>query len=381
MRIAYLFAENTINYNIDFQVLSALSPDELNSLDTVVRTGIWGLFVGQGGKTLDKIVQERLAPLLHSGEGHITTTNDRLIESIASDKPIYTVQFVSLGRPLTLALHKRLSKHDNYLGYVQVLADLPLHHQVFGICGPRYQIENGKVLVFYSSVADDESFADEIINHWRQSHSDIKYFGLISALEKRDISFRYTALDVNDGSSSDVAVQRAIRSLGDIWDEHSEKTLWRLQHAAPKALAELFAALNILKEPNLSSENVAQIATSFRRTLEEITRQFCPPANGEKPGWVKHQWKLYAVQNREKLGAYADVIESEAVGIDNSVGRLGTLYGMGNKGVHENWDAEIFRSVALRLILLVHDLMMVGPKRRVVQLEQSFILSILDNEL
>lgn len=380
MRIAYLFAENSINYDIDFQVLSTLSPDELNSLDTVVRTGVWGLLVGQGGKDFDQIIQDRLVPLLYGGDGPITKTNDRLIESIASDKLIYTVQFVSLGRQLALALHKRLSKHDNYLGYVQVLADLPLHRQVFNGCGPRYRIARGKVGVLYSSKEEKWS-ADEIITHWQENYSDLKYSIRISTLEGQKTSFRYTALDMNDGSSSDVAIQRAIRTLGDMWDEHTEKSLWRLQDVAPRALAELFAALNILKEPDLSSENVAQIATSFRRTLEEITRQFCPPANGEKPGWVKKQWKLYAEQNREKLGAYADVIESEAVGIDNSVGRLGTLYGMGNKGVHENWDVEIFRSVALRLILLVHDLMMVGPERRVVQLEQPFILSILENEL
>ena len=145
MRIAYLFTESYPNYDIDFQVLNKLQPNELKNVDSLIRTGVWGLFVGQSGQTVDEIVQKLLIPLLYNSEGHITKINDQLLEALTTET-IYTLQFVALGRSLALALHERLTKYVNsYLGCVQVLANVSSHHQVFDIykrccrreCGPE----------------------------------------------------------------------------------------------------------------------------------------------------------------------------------------------------------------------------------------------------
>lgn len=385
MRIAYLFAESYPNYDIDFQMLSLLSSVELKDVDTLVRTGLWGLLDKQEGRTLEEIIQKRLVPLLCSGKGYIIEIKEEsLAKTLALGQLVYTVQFVAIGRSLALTLHRQLIKYENYLGYVQVMVDLPLHQQVFGFCEPRYQLEHGKVYVLYSSAADNEFFADEIINHWKEKYQALEYIGIISSLKKRDTSFRYTLYDSNDGPSSDVTVQKALKVLGNLWELHAEQTLYRMQDAAPQALMAFTTALKSLESSNISSEEVAQIATSFRRTLEELTRQYLPPKESEKKpeefGWVKKRWKAYGIEAKEKLTPYLQVILAEAIGIDDAIGHLESLIQMSNKGVHEIWQAEAFQRVALRLLLLIQDLMKVGPERKGVQLEHEFFLSILDTE-
>lgn len=380
MRIAYLFAESSPNLDIDFRVFNAFSPAEFNQTSSMVRAGAWGLYLGQGGKTLDEIIAERLMPVFYSGDGQLAKPKlERLVEAVHSDNVVYTLQFMTLRRPMALALHERLSTDTDYLGCIQVRADKNLHHQVFGVCGPRYEVDGGKLYILYSSDMDDEWFADDILNHFRTAYSEMKFIHLTAALEKRDIGMRHSSLDAHDPVSTDIPFQKSLSLLSDVWDEHAEMTLYRLQDSFPTVQQELFAALQVLDQPQISPESAAQLAVSMRRVLEEITRHFCGPGE-RKPGWVKRHWKQYAQDNKQRLGFYADVITSEAIGIDHSVGRLGMMLSATNKGVHEDWDVSIARSLMLRLVLLIHDVMMVVPKRRTTLLDQDYFLQFLDDE-
>ncbi len=95
---------------------------------------------------------------------------------------------------------------------------------------------------------------------------------------------------------------------------------------------------------------------------------------------MKQRREAFNKKKQTTLGKYAAVIGDEAIGITESVNRLNSLYVMGHKGIHENWDAHVFRSIALRLILLIHDLMMLEQGRMIVKPETEFFLSIRDDE-
>jgi len=222
-------------------------------------------------------------------------------------------------------------------------------------------------------VADDEFFADEIIDHWRQNHSDLKYFALISALGKRNMSFRYTALDVNDGSSSDVSVQKALRQLGDMWDELAEQTLWRLQDIAPKSHQKLFTALGRLNGSNLTYEDASQVAVSLRRTLEEITRRFVPDdKDPETSGWVFRRWEKYKKEHPKKENPPEYLLASEVLDLEGAIERLMAQINLDNSSIHKNLSPKLFRSVVLRLVLLLNDLTEMGFGEEGVQLEPEF---------
>ena len=396
MRIAYLFAESYPNFDIDFKVLSTLKPNEFRGLDTLVRTGVWRLVSSQDKHVaIDKdMVCKRLMQLFWTGEGNITSIFDnRLVESLNSGKLIYTVQIISIERKLAQALHKRLDKYSDYLGYVQVLASYRLHHQVFSTCPYRYRIENSKVFVLYSSLNEDESFADEITTHWRESHNQLKYSTLISSLDKRDTKERYTMLDENDGVVSDIAIHKGIKTLADAWEAHIEQTLYRLQDFAPLAVEEMLAAINSLGELDHSPANAARIAIHLRRVLEVITRQYFPEGS-EEPGWVQGRWRRYLEdidsQNlnekgkkkpaHERTQTYERIIGHEAVDLENATARLSSLYEMTHKGIHEDWDPFILRSVALRMIMLLHDLTQLKQGKTYIKLDRNFLQLNLDED-
>lgn len=396
MRVAYLFAESDPNYDIDFQILSALSSDELNSLDTVVRTGVWGLFDRLEDR--EDAVDRRLAKLFYGGEGNISwTDNERLVEAIRLGL-IYTVQFQSLSRPLALGLHQKLKKRSgNYLGFIQVLADTWPHHLVFRGCPPRYEFARGKVFVLYPSINgeedNEERVADEIISYWKDRYNSLEYMPLTSSLRKRDIRSRYSILDENDGISSDVTVQGAIQILAEIWDVHVEQTLYGLQDVAPLAKDELFAALNILKKTSHSPADVRQIAVSFRGVLEAITREYFEDVEEVGP-WVNNRWQQYLKEieqenitengkkkrAHERTGTYETVVGHEALDLDNIIARSLSLYDMGHKGVHEAWDVNIFHGIALRLVMLLWDLMRKKQGKKAMKLDQNSLRLILDDE-
>lgn len=413
MRIAYLFAENAINYDIDFQVLSAMKPDELKSLDTLVRTGVWGLF--DEIEDREDAVAQRLTKLFYGGEGNISwTDNERLVEAIQPGL-VYTVQFQSLGRSLAQGLHQKLKKRSgNYLGYVQVLADTWPHHLVFRGCEPRYELEHGNVYVLYSSIREDKSLAKEHIKGWKKKYSDLKYIPLTGALKKRDINLRFSTIDANDGASSDAAAQRAIRILGDMWEIQAEHTLYRLQDTAPLAIDELFAALKTLEEADEFTSHAAGVAVHLRRVIEEITRQYFSKniedsvadgasgddgpkddsSNDEGPGWVQNLWSGYLAEinkgnldKKEKMKSphqrtrtYESVIAHEGLDLANVIYRLKSVYEMEHKAIHEDWDVELFRSISLRLVLLLNDLMRLKQGKKHVKIDRYFRQVLLEEE-
>lgn len=371
MRVAYLFAETYPNYDLDLRLFQRMTPDELKSLNTLVRTGIWGLYESiPPGRGSRNHIQQRLVEIFYSGKGNIFRVNDQLIKAIKTAN-IYAIQFTSLRRPLVLALDKRLENQENYLGFMQVLTSIQVHRQVFGWCSPRYQVEGGKIFALYSEPANDEEITDEIIEWWKEEARSLNDIHLTTALSKRNIGDRYTILDAQEDPKNEMAIQIAIQQLGDEWEVQSERTLYALQDRVPDALEEFLAATEVLGTPELSPADGAQIAVNLRRTLEHLTRFVCPVEGKEKPGWVKQQWHKYRSQNEEKLDKYGDLLAFEALSANEKIGKLEAMYKMGNKGVHEDWDPQVFRGIVLRLLLLMDAVISLEPGRRVVRLDRT----------
>jgi hypothetical protein len=371
MRVAYLFAETCPNYDLDLKLFQRMTPDELKSLNTLVRTGIWGLYEGiPPGRGSRNHIQQRLVDIFYSGKGNIFRVNDQLIKAIKTAN-IYTIQFTSLRRLLVLALDKRLEDQENYLGFMQILTSIQVHRQVFGWCSPRYQVEGGKIFALYSEPANDEEIADEIIEWWKEEARSLNDIHLTTALSKRNIGDRYTIFDAQEDPENEMAIQIAIQQLGDEWEVQSERTLYALQDRVPDALEEFLATTEVLSKSELSPADGAQIAVNLRRTLEHLTRFVCPVEGKEKPGWVKQQWHKYRSRNEEKLDKYGDLLAFEALSANEKIGKLEAMYQMGNKGVHEDWDPQVFRGIVLRLLLLMDAVISLEPGRRVVRLDRT----------
>jgi predicted nucleic acid-binding protein len=269
------------------------------------------------------------------------------------------------------ALDNRLKDHADYLGFTQVLPRVESHQYIFGHCSPRYQVEAGEIFVLYSEFSDDEWLADEIIEWWKEESQSSDAIYLTTILSKRNVGYRYTSFDDQADPKKELAIQVAIQQLADEWEVQSERTLYALQDRVPDALEEFLAATEVLSKPELSPSDSAQIAVNLRRTLEHLTRFACPDDGKEGPGWVRRRWGKYSEHNAEKLGKYGDLLVCEAVGAHRAISKLEAMYQMGNKGVHENWDPQIFRGIVLRLLLLMDAVVSLKLDQRVVRLDRT----------
>jgi hypothetical protein len=368
MRVAYLFTEKYPNYDLDFQLLKRIYPDELHTLDTYIRTGLWDFFghYQGGGRIHPEIIQKDLASLFFSQDGNLSRQHaeQRLLVAVQSNQ-IYTIQLYSVGRHLALSLHERLMDMEEYLGFTQVLPQVAMHRQVFDNCIPRYRVERGKIFVLFSEVpSDDEWLADEIIGWLKEHYRTLNDMHIVSAMSKRDIGAKFTILDSSEMGGAESDIQRAVQILRDEWELHAEQTIYRLQDAAPDALGEFTIAVEVLSKPNLSPADCAQIAVSLRRTIEKITEIYCP-AEDHTPGWVKRRWEEFVDKQFADSKPYGDYFKSEILGLEDTIGRLITANKMGHKGVHEDWGPRVFRSIVLRMIPLLSDLLSLRSKRTV----------------
>jgi len=381
MKAAFLFIDKYPNYDLTFQVFSKLGPDERKGLDTYIRCGVWDLYsqlLNDKKSTLSDVDKLRflVGSIQLSRDGNLSRLSRPDAFDLLTTETIYTVQFDSIGRHLALLLHERLTKTAMYLGFVQILPQVLLHRQVFGSCGPEFKIERGKVYVLFSKdeLQDNEWFADEKVEWLKSHYNSIGDLPLVEATAKLNVGARFTILDANLNPQTDLKMQQTITILKDEWESHSEKTIYKLQDIAPDALEELLSAIQILEMPILSSSDCAQMAVTFRRCLEKITDVYCPPAKPKdrEQGWVKRQWKEFLEKKFSDNKAYGDYVRAEILGLDDGIGRLETLYKMGNKGVHGDWQPRVFTSVALRMVLLVNDLLDTQSRKGLVKLERDF---------
>src|SRR5439155_8302569 len=136
-------------------------------------------------------------------------------------------------------------------------------------------------------------FAREEVRYWSQSE-------IFARVILEDAGVRDTILD--DFTSFEVASASAELAdlLGTHLDSLLQQLLLRVHDLAPRLTLSLHAAVRNLSEAR-TSEQLAQVAVSCRRTLERLANAVCPPADQPRKGR-----KVGAAQTKNRLWAYVE---------------------------------------------------------------------------
>ena len=92
----------------------------------------------------------------------------------------------------------------------------------------------------------------------------------------------------------------------------------------------------------------------------------------------KRQWKEYVGKKLKEHNEYEEHLSSEVLGLNDIVERLETTYKMGHKGVHEDWRPQVFTGLALRIVLLVNDVLAMQNRNGVVKFEPDLFQNLED---
>lgn len=374
MQVAFLFNEQYPNYDIDFRVFSQFSSSEFSALETYIRVGLWGLVsplenLGQPFDTRD--LSHRITKVFVTGQGNAWSLAVSDLDVLLRSE-VYVVLFESLHRQIAQDIHSRLKQFNAYYGFTQIVPHLSrLHAQVFGLLPVRYKIEKGTAFVLFSSISEDEvAVADEIVEWRTQNYGGVLTKSFPGKISKRDIHLRFTLFDENDGPERDFAAMIAAQKLKDLWDINVEQALYRLMDLAPQAWQEFAMGIQTLHY-EISPASCAQVSVNFRRTLELLAESLTPPltasekkeARRQRKGEYKYRLSKYIKEYLSHSKAYQSYVEAE---LEELSTRLDKLYNLGNKGIHENWLYPAISTVALRLVLLLVDILsppdFKGPK-------------------
>lgn len=381
MRVSFLFLEKYPNYDLDFDLFSQLRDQELKRLDSYVRTGIWGfwnIFGEDGAKLSRDVIANNLLKIFATQDGNVFRVKDfdGIIDGLRTGL-IYCVQFYSIERQLALDINKRLESNSRYLGFTEILPNYAYHQVVFDNCPARYQIEKRRIHILYSSSLEDESesIADEIIEHCRKKLNKSRNMHISLAIKKRDTGHKFTIFDATDDPKIQNATSSCFKTICQEWELLAERTIYKFQDLIPEGINEFYSAIEVLSHSSLNESDCAQIAVNVRRTLEKVTDAICSATN-KKPGWVKNQWKRYFDENIENKNL-SEHFNNEFVGIMDGFERISSIYTIGNKGVHEDWQPNVFRSLILRLIILLNDLLVLNSDKRKVKLDSDAFIQII----
>lgn len=350
MRVAFIFIEKYPNYDLDVQLLSYLNRQQSFSLDTYVKTGLWG-FDRITSSYGQKQRQEFLTGLMFSRDGNLA----RFASSESLDKllaePTYIVQFDSIPRRLALKIHDEMQKCSNYLCFTQVLSHNVYHKAVFSALPHRYKIEKNDInVLFFSDDPDSESVADDILEWFKE-----KYVWVSFSVRKKDMGSRFLIFDQVANDTGEYYIPTLVGAFSDQWEVNVETLLYNLQDIAPEAVSELKSASDKLMQEHLSAADCAQIAVNLRRCLEKTADVLMPATSNRKEQDYKGRLKEFIVQKLGNAKYYNEYVEAELLELFT---RIEKLYNMGNKGVHENWMPQVFSVVVLRLVLLLRELLL-----------------------
>lgn len=367
MKAAFIFAEKYPNFDQAFHTIDRISDDEFRAMDSYVWTGVWNLYTAAQFGTSER----RKAAVLSLLQGH----ENSLVAISSEDSPsrfmkeqIYVVQFNSIRKSLLLALNERLNARSDYLGVMEIHPDYPVHRIVFSGYGPLLKIEKGRLLLLYTG-RENEEFAQEKLE-WLKTH----YARLAWKSEVFDSDLRFSVFDCRTWPAREFDVQRTTRFLNQEWEVTCEHVLYKLFDVAPDAADELKSAVVKLKEPNLDAADCAHLAVSFRRCLEKVADVLSPAKSNNQKDKYKPRLVDYVKDRLSATSSYADYVEGELIEMGT---RIEKLYNMGNKGIHEDWFREALSTVALRLIVLLNDLLIpVAPAKAITLLEADFFDNI-----
>jgi len=217
---------------------------------------------------------------------------ERLVDGFPT---IFGMVFENMPRHVAAELHEALFSYSGYLGAISVHFEFPPHLALYrSSLPPQYRLEGTKLRSFYSMGSQDGCDPSDL--------EDMRGLGYTDA-EFEDTGASRTILDDFDTPRhfERVAAFREIliASLPGGEDDAFQLTMM-LEDLSPK----LFNALGAAAERLANAENeeeVAQVAISGRRYMEQLADALFPPTDTPRG-----KRKLDKASNRNRLWAFAE---------------------------------------------------------------------------
>ncbi len=343
MRAAFLFDEVYPNYDQVLKVLRVLKDDERALLNTLVFRGLWGLCTpALGPDQMDRRIQY-VQRLLFNMEGGLTggIKDYEGLKRLAGGD-INAVVFNSIPKRLVHRGNERLQRDESYLGFMQVLADNPVHVKVFNGLIPTFEVRGKKIHVIYH-VGSDKDFAKEILNHMQQDYSQLALDAKL-----KHVGWRFSVYDAQ--SENDFGLLKTIADLGEECESVCEETVYSLQQYVPEVIEELNSAIKVLRLDGPTAAQARNACGNLRHCLEIMANKLQPEnvKLSENDLMDRYKAKLYDYVDKtfDENSTYTHFLRNE----------IANLTLMLNKGVHEDWVHKILRPVAIRMIILLGDL-------------------------
>ena len=186
-------------------------------LNTLVFRGLWGLCTpALGPDQMDRRIQY-VQRLLFNMEGGLTggIKDYEGLKRLAGGD-INAVVFNSIPKRLVHRGNERLQRDESYLGFMQVLADNPVHVKVFNGLIPTFEVRGKKIHVIYH-VGSDKDFAKEILNHMQEDYSQLALDAKL-----KHVGWRFSVYDAQ--SENDFGLLKTIADLGEECESVCEST-------------------------------------------------------------------------------------------------------------------------------------------------------------
>ncbi len=349
MRVAFLFKEEYPNYNALCKVFENIGVEKLDGYQSYIRAGLWG-FLNVPEKNVMKRRNLISAIVLPFKGGYFQMTNEDSLNILATEN-IYVVQIDCIKRNLIEKTHNNLKSYKHYLGFTQVFLETKVHLSVFDSVLPYVaKIEDKKIKLLYNEFSDEEWLSDEIMTWIKEKYGLLSIF-----VDKKNIGMKFSIFDSNENSDSSYNTAKVLRILKDECEFRSEEVLYKLKDIAPQAFEELITAIISLEKNNNTPAECAQIAANFRRCFEKLADVLMPATSNKQKDKYKDRLKKYVNKRLIKSKLYQEYLSIE---IDEIGTRIEKAFNMGNKGIHEDWLCSAFSKLAIRIIILINDLIM-----------------------
>jgi hypothetical protein len=235
---------------------------------------------------------------------------DRLVDGFPT---VFGMVFENMPTALAEELSEALFQHDGYMGAISVHYEFPPHLALYRLrLPPHYRLEGTKLRSFYSMGVEDGCDPSDLEDMQRLGYFDTAF---------EDTGAGRTILDDFDTPRhfERVAAFRnlLVKSLPGGQDDAYQLTML-LEDLSPKLFNALGAAAERLASAD-NEEEVAQVAISGRRYLEQLANALFPPTDTprgnrklDKPAYRNRLWAFaedHLLGDTERLSAIGKEVD------------------------------------------------------------------------
>ncbi len=306
------------------------------------------------GKSGPEILNNALRILTESSG---TIDPEPYVDLITTKRP-YVQLVQGLSRRQAGQVHRTLTAHPDYVGFLELHFDNSLQWVVYGTGLPdAYRLVGSELRIRWRSIDGEEAelVTNQRLDEWGRS-------GLFGAVALEDLGLRSTIFDAFESPEHAALEARTHEMLSDLLAGVANEVLLRAIDLDPRLVEGLHAVLQSLSTAK-SSEELAQAALSCRRFLERFADRVFPPTTDLRKGR-----ELGAAQWKNRLWAYAEdaLGSANADGVDERLkdigSRIDSVASAANAGVHR---PEVEEVAIIRLVVgltsLVFDLCLISP--------------------